>query len=615
MTVSGAWIRDLDTHLLRGKQVLLYGNVFDQQLINGRYNRFREALEAYFTGVGYKVIGHYDLVDGLTLQTPAARQLVDEIMSRALGGSPAASSATNVQPQRSMPRATVVDMSLFRPEQALDVIRHVLAQAEHPAAFIVDFSDKLTGDPDRFSEDERRWLVLLRKALDSAEFVRTGEAKGRRNALVTVAGQLAGVPAWFYKENPLVALVHVAQPSRHEREFFIRQFSKQFYGGTEPSDLAQEIVTEFADLTDGMTVWDLEGIRRASLHEKLSIARPKALVDYYRYGAVEDPWEQLDSAKIQSAASAIAVDVLGQDAAVAAVIDMLVAARVGLTLSDSSAKAGKPKGVFFFVGPTGVGKTELAKALSKLVFGEQDALDRYDMSEYAEKHAAEKLAGSPPGYVGYDEGGRLTNRMIKKPFSLLLFDEIEKADPLVMDKFLQILEDGRLTDAKGQTAYFSQSVIIFTSNIGSDTAMDCVPDDSGHPTYETLRTHYLNAVRQHFTHKIGRPELLNRFGDNILVFDMLRPAYIEGIAHKFLQKLAASAALRYGIAVTFEPSVLDAVRQWMQDGSNMQFGGRRIKTLLDATIVLALNRWVFVEKPKRDTAVRVAWKSGSVVIS
>src|SRR5262249_42628374 len=218
---------------------------------------------------------------------------------------------------------------------------------------------------------------------------------------------------------------------------------------------------------------------------------------------------------------------------------VLVSARVGVSMSEATARSGRPKGTFFFVGPTGVGKTELAKALTGLIFGDDTAFARFDMSEYAEQHAAEKLAGSPPGYVGYEEGGHLTNRVRERPFSLLLFDEIEKAHARVMDKFLQLLEDGRLTDGKGQTAYFSQSVIIFTSNIGSDRLSLSGTEDGNLPTYEAVRDHYLAAVRDHFTRPptqggLGRPELLNRFGDNVLVFDLLRPEYVDGISRKFL---------------------------------------------------------------------------------
>src|SRR5262249_26097648 len=169
---------------------------------------------------------------------------------------------------------------------------------------------------------------------------------------------------------------------------------------------AEDTVRDFADLTDGLTAWDLEAIRRTSIVEKMPIARPRLLVDYYKYGQRDDPWERLDPAKVQNARAQIEARGIGQPAAGEAGGDMLVSARVGVSLSEATARSGRPKGTFFFVGPTGVGKTELAKALAALIFGDDTAFARFDMSEFAEQHAAEKLTGSPPGFVGYEEGGQ-----------------------------------------------------------------------------------------------------------------------------------------------------------------------------------------------------------------
>ena len=139
---------------------------------------------------------------------------------------------------------------------------------------------------------------------------------------------------------------------------------------------------------------------------------------------------------------------------------------MGLTGAQARASGNRPRGVLFFAGPTGVGKTELAKTLTQLIFGDERAYIRFDMSEFAEEHTGARLLGAPPGYIGYDAGGELTNAVREKPFSVVLFDEIEKAHPRILDKFLQILEDGRLTDGRGETAYFSEAILVFTSNLG-----------------------------------------------------------------------------------------------------------------------------------------------------
>ena len=618
---SSLWMVELDKQLHRGKQVLLYGNVTDQFLLNGRYVPLDGFLNEYFTSEGYGVVGYYDVVDGLKLIDPDSMQpAFDDIISRAMGGaaqtptpSPDPAPATpNAAPPRSMPRAGAGLPStaprLQQPQQALDAIRHSVRQSGVASAFVVDFTDKLVSDPQQQQEAERLVLVQLKKVVQEAAFIPSGPLAGRRNAVVTVAGQLGGVPPWFHQDNPFLALVQVGKPRLEERVSFVRTFIANFSGGRElGAEQVEEVAGQVGDLTDGLAAWDLESIRRTSVAEGLSVARPKVLVDYYKYGQREDPWERLDPTKIGAARETINQRVIGQPAAVDAVVDMLVSARVGISMSEVTAKSGKPRGTFFFVGPTGVGKTELAKSLTELIFSDDTAFDRYDMSEFAEQHAAEKLTGSPPGFVGYEEGGRLTERVMHRPFNLLLFDEVEKAHPRVMDKFLQILEDGRLTDGKGQTAYFSQSVIIFTSNIGSDTVDACGPSPAALPDYESIREHYLNAVREHFTHTLGRPELLNRLGDNVLVFDMLRPQHITGIAGKFLQALAGSAREKRGLTLSFEqPAITDMIQSMMLEGDNMRFGGRRIKTLVEGAIERPLNRWVFFNAPPAGATLTIA---------
>ena len=156
----------------------------------------------------------------------------------------------------------------------------------------------------------------------------------------------------------------------------------------------------------------------------------------------------------------------GQRQAVTKTIDILMRSVMGLTGAQARSSGNRPRGVLFFAGPTGVGKTELAKTLTQLIFGDDRAYIRFDMSEFAEEHTGARLLGAPPGYIGYDAGGELTNAVREKPFSVVLFDEIEKAHPRILDKFLQILEDGRLTDGRGETAYFSEAILVFTSNLG-----------------------------------------------------------------------------------------------------------------------------------------------------
>ena len=229
-----------------------------------------------------------------------------------------------------------------------------------------------------------------------------------------------------------------------------------------------------------------------------------------------------ESVKLTKIEEVLRGRVVGQPQAIEAVANALRRARAGL--SD----AHRPLGSFMFLGPTGVGKTELARALAEFMFNDEKALVRIDMSEYMERHAVSRLIGSPPGYVGHEEGGQLTEILRHRPYSLILFDEIEKAHPEVFNLLLQILDNGRLTDAKGKTVNFKNTIVIMTSNVGSEhlRAMSSLGFSAGgeHRTdEETYKGKVLSALRENF-----RPEFLNRV-DEIIIFNPLTKEDIEEI--------------------------------------------------------------------------------------
>ena len=261
--------------------------------------------------------------------------------------------------------------------------------------------------------------------------------------------------------------------------------------------------------------------------------------------------------------------VIGQEEAVSAVADSIQRSRAGL------ADPQRPTASFIFLGPTGVGKTELAKALAKSLFDTEAALVRIDMSEYMEKHSVSRLVGAPPGYVGYDEGGQLTEAIRRRPYSVILFDEIEKAHPDVFNIMLQVLDDGRLTDSQGRTVDFTNTIIIMTSNIGSQYILDVSGDDT---QYEEMRSRVMNAMRDNF-----RPEFLNRI-DEIIIFHALVKEQLRNIVQiqvKGLESRLAEQKLSLKIA--------DAALDYLAElGYDPVYGARPLKRAISRYLETAI---------------------------
>lgn len=274
---------------------------------------------------------------------------------------------------------------------------------------------------------------------------------------------------------------------------------------------------------------------------------------------------ETESSKLTKLEEHISTQVIGQDKAIAAVASAIRRSRAGL--SDTN----RPIGSFLFLGPTGVGKTEVARSLCRELFDDEHAMIRIDMSEYMERHAVARLIGSPPGYVGYDQGGQLTEAVRRRPYSVVLFDEIEKAHPDVFNVLLQVLDDGRLTDGQGRTVDFSNTVIIMTSNVGSQAIMDFSGDD-----LSALDNQTLEVLRQHF-----RPEFLNRI-DDIVIFDRIRPEAMRAIVDVHLTKVARQVKDSRDITLEFDDSVRDMLAR---DGYDPAFGARPLKRLVQKRVL------------------------------
>ena len=283
--------------------------------------------------------------------------------------------------------------------------------------------------------------------------------------------------------------------------------------------------------------------------------------------------------------------VIGQEEGVQAVADAVVRARAGI--KDPR----RPIGSFIFLGPTGVGKTELAKALALALFDDERSMVRLDMSEYMEKHTVARLIGAPPGYVGYDEGGQLTEAVRRHPYCVLLFDEIEKAHPDVFNVMLQILDDGRLTDSKGRTVDFKNTVIIMTSNIGSQQILESKGD------YESIKSSVTPLLTQYF-----RPEFLNRV-DEIVIFHALEEEQVKGIAALLLKNMDRRLTDTARISLTWTPEALEKLAEL---GYDPAFGARPLKRLIQQVVETPLSRLIIKEEVKPGMTVELTVKDNKL---
>ena len=310
-----------------------------------------------------------------------------------------------------------------------------------------------------------------------------------------------------------------------------------------------------------------------------------------------------EAARLQRLEKTLHKRVIAQDEAISAVAKAVRRGRVGL--KDPS----RPVGSFLFLGPTGVGKTEISKALAEEVFGQEDAMIRVDMSEYMEKHSVSKMIGSPPGYVGYEEGGQLSEKVRRHPYSVILFDEIEKAHPDVFNTLLQVLDDGHITDAQGRKVDFKNTIIIMTSNAGAQSIIE--PKKLGFATeqnekadYNRMKSNVMEEVR-----RIFKPEFLNRI-DEVIVFHALTKEHMKKIVGIMTKELQQRCQKQFGI----ELKITDAVRQYIVDKAyDPKYGARPLRRMIQTKLEDSLSDALLSGELKKGTTVTVRVKKDKII--
>ena len=573
------WLRDIDAALSIRSQFVLSGNIRDHVLIDRAGLAACSLIDAIWSILeprGFQGILIWDPIDGLS-SFPEGRSIQLADTSLAKHGRKSEADLANIFRAIAVPD----------PKQL-------------PVAMVVDYASRV----DTSLRTPEQLFAAAEKAAAASRLVPRADRSTPAcfNPIVWFANRANDLPFWFTVDNQRIVSIPIPLPGADDRRTWARACYDNIDEGNRDVG-EEEFSTTLGGLTHGMTLVEVENITKLARAQGLKASEADDAVERFRVGDVdidENPW-RTDALRTRIAEGSAEIDryVKGQNRAKMRVLDILKRTSIGLTGAQTSSAGSRPRGVLFFAGPTGVGKTEMAKTIARIVFGDPDACLRFDMSEFKGEHSGDRLIGAPPGYVGFDQGGELTNAIRENPFRVLLFDEIEKAHPRILDKFLQVLEDGRLTDGRGETVYFSESLIIFTSNVGivrKDERTGVVErlvsrEDQTDP--EAYERKILDGVRDHFHLELQRPELHNRLGENVVVFNYITDEVAMAILEGMIQNVADTCEEDTSLTLELTDEARGQLTQFCTGEDVLNNGGRGIGSKLEAVLVNPLARHIF----------------------
>lgn len=492
---------------------------------------------------------------------------------------------------------------LFR---AYEAIENMVNSKEHYIAIIINFASRL---PEVAQNDINEFLYkMFRLSFLSTPKIISNNPNPKYNPVFILIDKETDLPTWYTLDNPKVKIITIPKPDNVSRRIVVETLIKRLDNYNElinDEKKYKEIVDLFIDQTYKMYNNEIISIVSLAKKEGIDVFNINEAIRRYKVGVIDNPWAKLSIDDIINAEEILKKRVKGQDKAIKRVAEILRRSFFNLSGSQFGVSSSRPKGVMFFAGPTGVGKTELAKALTELIFGSESNYIRFDMSEYSKEHTDQRLIGAPPGYIGYDAGGQLTNAIKQNPFSIVLFDEIEKAHPRILDIFLQILDEGRLTSGRGETVYFTECIVIFTSNLGIydiDSAGNKIVRVDPSMDYELVEKQVKDFIIDYFKFRINRPEILNRIGENIIVFDFIRPYAANLIFEKMVNNIINRLKDNNKIDLILEQEVYNILKDYCI--KDLTMGGRGIGNKLEISFVNPLSTLLFKLQPNEgDTVV------------